>query len=606
MPYSLSASNSHILTHATRGIGAPERQAARVMKLAACTFRRPFAVGCLRVSRSQDLKVQRSQSPAVPRLAGRALTAPPRDLPGTMPAWTLHHCPSSGKSYIMSLFALGNTTKPLRPHQQEALDFIGSPACRGHVLFVFSSLVVLRDFEAELLSDVGVELQPGDPRPTSAAARVRVCGEDSWDPRGLCELLRRRSTPAILLTTYQSSWKVDDALRLAKTVRLSAACFDEAHNVHTPERRHLWADVAWLERAYPRRLYATGTPRREMELNPRIYGDKSTRWHRVSYARLLKEQDPVRPAVKPFDVAIALQRECDEAGDREFLDWVSILRQASLDGARRVKVYNKRAREDPRAAADFARAWGRAHQYLRERGEWRGDWPLEVKSADGTMHWQALKKIKDWFNEPQGDDEEDDDSVRVLCSCQVFAEGVTLERVDLTVFADRKRSARDIVQSGMRSTQLVHDFPHHWVMVGAIFTSCGDLETEVHRTFVEFRLPMPRWRSGRVVGQSQEVYDLGWCGDAQDIVRLVTKRLEEMRERSSKKFRRESDASSLSLLIEVERTKQAEAQVRKAEADAAKAAADAAKANADARCLEALRDILRQATSKQVPQITWI
>jgi hypothetical protein len=134
-------------------------------------------------------------------------------------------------------------------------------------------------------------------------------------------------------------------------------------------------------------------------------------------------------------------------------------------------------------------------------------------------------------------------------------------------------------------------------MVGAIFTSCGDLETEVHRAFVEFRVSMPRWRSGRVVGQSQEVYDLGWCGDARDIVRRVTTRLEEMRERALKKFRREPDASSSSFLIEVERTKQAEAQVRKAEADATKT-------EADARYMEAPRDISWKATPQQVLQIT--
>jgi hypothetical protein len=164
---------------------------------------------------------------------------------------------------------------------------------------------------------------------------------------------------------------------------------------------------------------------------------------------------------------------------------------------------------------------------------------------------------------------------------------------------------------GMRRTQLVQDFPSHWVVVGAIFTLCGDLETEVHRSFSELRVPTPRWRGGRVVGHSQEIYDLGCCGDSQAVVRRVWARLEELRAHSTKKSRREPDTLSSSILIELERTKQAEAhaknsdaQARKAEADAAKAEADAAKAASDTRYLEALRDILDRATPQQVLQLT--
>jgi hypothetical protein len=150
---------------------------------------------------------------------------------------------------------------------------------------------------------------------------------------------------------------------------------------------------------------------------------------------------------------------------------------------------------------------------------------------------------------------------------------------------------------GMRRTKLVQDFPSHWVVVGAIFTLCGDLETEVHRSFAEFRVPTPRWRGGRVVGHSQEVYDLGCCGDSHAVVRRIWTRLEELRAHSTKKSRREPDISSSSLLVELERTKQAEAQARKAEADAAKA-------DSDTRYLEALRDILDRATPQQVLQLT--
>jgi prophage antirepressor-like protein len=151
---------------------------------------------------------------------------------------------------------------------------------------------------------------------------------------------------------------------------------------------------------------------------------------------------------------------------------------------------------------------------------------------------------------------------------------------------------------GMRRTQLVQDFPNHWILVGAVFTRCGELEAEVHRSFAEFRVPTLRWHDGQVTGQSQEVYDLGWCGDAQAVVRRVWARLEELRANSKNRYLRcDLDASSSSLLVEVERTKQAEAQARKAEADASKA-------EAETRYLEALRKILDRATPQEVLQLT--
>jgi hypothetical protein len=49
--------------------------------------------------------------------------------------------------------------------------------------------------------------------------------------------------------------------------------------------------------------------------------------------------------------------------------------------------------------------------------------------------------------------------LRILCSCQVFREGVTLERCDLTVYADGKRSRRDIIQSSMRGLKAEKGYP---------------------------------------------------------------------------------------------------------------------------------------------------
>jgi uncharacterized membrane protein YqiK len=94
-------------------------------------------------------------------------------------------------------------------------------------------------------------------------------------------------------------------------------------------------------------------------------------------------------------------------------------------------------------------------------------------------------------------------------------------------------------------------------------------------------------------------------------VRQVAMRLEEMREHSSKRPRMEPDASSSSLLLAMERTKQAQAEAAKAQAEAAKAQAEAAKAQAEAekaqaytRYIEVLREVFGNAAPQEVVQFT--
>lgn len=150
----------------------------------------------------------------------------------------------------------------------------------------------------------------------------------------------------------------------------------------------------------------------------------------------------------------------------EFFDWVSILREISWrrDSIHRVMVYLSRAVEgeaqQTRSAEHFAsathRLWAAALTYLHGRGEALSldERSLVVTHANGTMRADEVRSVKDRFNAPVVDDK-----VHVLCSCQVFAEGVTLERVDLTVFADGKKSERDVVQSGMRGLKASADDP---------------------------------------------------------------------------------------------------------------------------------------------------
>jgi hypothetical protein len=389
----------------------------------------------------------------------------------------------------------------LRPHQQAALETLDLPSqsegSRRRSLLVFSSKPLLEQFWTTEL-----EAHLGECQVLPVYSNVSTLSAETLTER----LLERHDLPLMVLTTYASLAKVDAAIKLAHhrdtSVFFTATCFDEAHNLHTASRKHHWAvsndssdvffddaaetsdaedgsyaedgsdaeeasdveedmpdmpDAAEFEACYPWRVYATATPRREMYEHPEIYGH-SADWYRFRYIDLLHSQDPLNPMVKPFDLSISVGGQPEGAVESaEFYDWVSILRQISFDREkiRRVMVYLNLALEGDkqrrRSAEHFAHStkqlWINALQYLHARGEAAciDQKDLVVSHANGSMRPEELRAVKDAFNAPSTDGR-----IHVLCSCQVFAEGVTLERVDLTVFADGKRSERDIIQSGMR------------------------------------------------------------------------------------------------------------------------------------------------------------
>ena len=388
----------------------------------------------------------------------------------------LHICCRGGKSRVVRCAALGLAElEGLRVHQQEALNFIEVEAQpdteRRRSLLVFSGKSLLEQFRVAELEACDAEIYP-------VYSNVQ-----SVDVVAISEKLKEEGeAPLLILTTYSSLPKIHDALKRARRdapdLCFTACCFDEAHNLHTASRRHLWdveehilednedsaeeddqmLDAEEFASMYPWRLYATATPRRQMRDHPEIYGDFEEDWFRYRYVDLLRDQDPLNPMVKPFDLSIAVGGRPEGAEQSaEFFDWVSILRDVSWrrDCTRRVMVYLSRAVEgeeqQPRSAEHFAsaarRLWAAALTYLHGRGEALNleESDLVVTHANGTMRAEEVRYVKDCFNAPVVDDK-----VHVLCSCQVFAEGVTLERVDLTVFADGKKSERDVVQSGMR------------------------------------------------------------------------------------------------------------------------------------------------------------
>ena len=431
-----------------------------------------------------------------------------------MSAHVLHHCPRAGKTLIaVSLLRCARIEEPLlRSYQDEALQQVGL-GNNKKALMMFSSLAVVRQFLERHLPDLeGFQV-------------VLVCSlaykgvKNCTDAAKLTKFLNS-SKKTVFLCSYESARVVDESLRLSgKSMDLSI--FDEAHNVHTPQRFFLWGGEERLDECgeedddalhegtdsdsepdagcgasddasveaedamesepegdsggsddegaaaadalaptpegllhlsthYPKRVYMTGTPSNKMQKYPEVYGYA---WHRVSYNDLWSTQDPTCPIVKGFDVRVVVNGLPEEGKEsREFYDCVSVLRaigEALADGTdvKRVKMYHARAVQDNRSAENFGNKelWRRALTYLQKRRECISIRysKLVVSDVNGSMGKEVDKRLKE-FNQKA------DDKIRILCSCQIFREGVTLERCDLTVFADGKRSQRDIIQSGMR------------------------------------------------------------------------------------------------------------------------------------------------------------
>ena len=293
----------------------------------------------------------------------------------------LHICCRGGKSRVLRCAALGlPELDGLRDHQRAALDFIEVEAQpetgRRRSLLVFSGKPLLEQFRAVELEACGAEIY-------AVYSNVQ-----SVDVVAISEKLKEEGeAPLLILTTYSSLPKIHEALRRARHAApdlcFTACCFDEAHNLHTASRRPLrdveeriledsedseeedeqMLDVEEFALMYPWRLYATATPRPQMKQHPEIYGDFDEDWFRYRYVDLLRDQDPLNPMVKPFDLSIAVGGRPEEAEQSaEFFDWVSILREISWrrDSIRRVMVYLSRAVEgeaqQPRSAEHFASA----------------------------------------------------------------------------------------------------------------------------------------------------------------------------------------------------------------------------------------------------------
>ncbi len=434
---------------------------------------------------------------------------------------TLHHAPRSGKTLVAIAAAQGwsdvDSSKhgwTLREHQREALMMLAArkvAVCKedvssSTVIWVCSSLIVAKQLLDEWIRKLD-----------SIECKV-VCSldEDSFgggevvvtDESELRTLLRsKRERQLILVTSYHSVHKIHAALGDINTNNPSLIVLDEAHNVHTPTRWFLWGakkrgdtepnlnGIEALNSRYPKRLYLTGTPSDAMYKWPAVYGDENESWHRCSYSNLMKIQTRLNPYVKEFSLRIVVNgRPANTTESAEFFDCVTVLREAvGNPNIRRVKMYHRRAHrwtrridednddkssteenpyeddddsahsfcsepqeEERRSVEFFAQAdlWIRALDYLRSRGETTmPDEELVISQVRGDMHQKDIQDELAAFNSDCCH------KLRVLCSCQVFREGVTLERCDLTVYADGKRSRRDIIQSSMRGLKAEKDHP---------------------------------------------------------------------------------------------------------------------------------------------------
>jgi hypothetical protein len=360
-------------------------------------------------------------------------------------------------------------------------------------MMVFSSLTVLEQFVEDFHKH------------TKNVRAVAVCSLPECEhftvadrvPKIKKELKSKHKV--LFLTTYESVHKIHQALVDLK-MSLDLAIFDEAHNVHTAKRTFIWggddkvdddddtseeecsgeeaheeeedddADegeekfaptkggIKRLNMMYPRRIYLTATPRDAMTKYPEVYGSQDKDWDIFTYSDLVEAQKGYdKKCVKEFDVCVTFNGKPKRGEkDPEFYDRVSVLRATLRRDAKRVMMYHSYAHKEcgSRSAEHFAdiNAWKEAFGHLKPcEKQGRKFKDLKIYSVMGSDGKDVSEKLKDFNSKNK--------KIHILCSCSIFKEGVTLARCDLTVFADGKRSRRDIIQSGLRGVKYDEEKP---------------------------------------------------------------------------------------------------------------------------------------------------
>lgn len=163
----------------------------------------------------------------------------------------LHHAPRSGKTPVALAAARYGSLQGIRfrEHQVEAVQYLES---RGSivkpeedpsiVVWVCSSLVVAQQLVDDFISKLDAVL---DYKIVCSCTEEQysafVTASESDIQKILSTTSRqcRSSRQLLLVTSYQSVYKIHNALQVTEKVA-SLLVLDEAHNVHTPSRWFLW------------------------------------------------------------------------------------------------------------------------------------------------------------------------------------------------------------------------------------------------------------------------------------------------------------------------------------------------------------------------------
>lgn len=327
---------------------------------------------------------------------------------------------------------------------------------------------------------------------TAIAHVSELCLPVKTDPASIAEFLRRRSSPLVVFSTYQSSPQIAKAFALGRVPQFDLAIADESHRVAGDEST-VFATILDADAIKARRrLFMTATPRyytgrvikaaqeSEMEVasmdDPAKFGEL---FYRLSFGEAIR-----RGLLTDYQVAIvgvddATYREWAEKGvlvrrDDKTTDARTLASQIGLAKAmrkydlHRVISFHSRVLRAKRFAADMpdVLSWMPAPQ--RPSGPlWTGFASGEMSAGERHVRLQRLRQL-------------DDGERGLLTNARCLSEGVDVPTLDGVAFIDPRGSEVDIVQAVGRAIRLAEDKTIGTIVIPVFIDTKTDPDTALN------------------------------------------------------------------------------------------------------------------------------
>lgn len=290
------------------------------------------------------------------------------------------------------------------------------------------------------------------------------------DPSDIAVFLRKRSSPRIVFSTYQSSPRIADALALDKVPAFDLVIADEAHRSAGPQSSNFSAVLNGDRIRARRRLFMTATPRYFTGRVIKAAGgedlevasmDDKTKFGPV-FHRLRFSEAIGRNLLTDYQVAIvgvddATYRAYADNGTLVTRDGEEITDARSLAG--QIGLAKAMRKYDLRRVISFHSRVARAQQFATEMPKVLDWMPARQRPAGGlwSRHASGAMTAGERHILLQHLRHLDDGERGLLANARCLAEGVDVPTLDGVAFIDPRRSEVDIIQAVGRAIRKADD-----------------------------------------------------------------------------------------------------------------------------------------------------